>query len=36
MEYTGGRWARLGVDEHAEGMASRAKALCAPCEHARA
>jgi hypothetical protein len=36
MEYTGGRRARLGVDERAEGTASRAKALRAPREHARA
>jgi hypothetical protein len=42
MEYTGGRrvargrWARLGVDERAEGTASHAKALRAPREHAHA
>jgi hypothetical protein len=35
MEYTGGRQARLGVDERVEGTASRAKAPCAPREHAR-
>jgi hypothetical protein len=42
MEYTGGirvargRWARLGVDERADGTASRAKAPRAPREHVRA
>jgi hypothetical protein len=33
MEYTGGRRARLGVDERAEGTASSIKAPCAPREH---
>jgi hypothetical protein len=36
MEYMGGRRARLGVDERAEGTASRAKAPRAPRKHARA